>query len=73
MLLSDTPCAKVNCLSIMGEEKPEEELMGKRKSSPRLSATPLRRYPSCFPIFVHSIRAIRHKFSSCQFYGGRQL
>ncbi|WP_373270232.1 hypothetical protein [Aneurinibacillus sp. REN35] len=24
---------------IMGEEKPEEELMGKRKSSPRLSAT----------------------------------
>ncbi len=23
----------------MGEEKPEEELMGKRKSSPRLSAT----------------------------------
>ncbi|RNB91946.1 hypothetical protein EDM56_04120 [Brevibacillus fluminis] len=30
-------------ISIMGEEKPEEELMGKRKSSPRLSATPLRR------------------------------
>ena len=23
----------------MGEEKPEEELMGKRKSSPRLSTT----------------------------------
>jgi hypothetical protein len=45
MLLSDTPCAKVNRLSIMGEEKPEEELMGKRKSSPRLSATTLRRYP----------------------------
>ncbi len=25
----------------MGEEKPDEELMGKRKSSPRLSPTPL--------------------------------
>ncbi|OPA77534.1 hypothetical protein BVG16_13875 [Paenibacillus selenitireducens] len=25
--------------SIMGEEKPDEELMGKRKSSPRLSTT----------------------------------
>ncbi|UKK99150.1 hypothetical protein FO446_17715 [Brevibacillus brevis] len=50
MLLSDTSCAKVNSLSIMGEEKPEEELMGKRKSSPRLSATPLRRYSSSFPI-----------------------
>ncbi len=25
----------------MGEEKPEEELMGKRKSSPRLSTTSL--------------------------------
>ncbi|WP_146809439.1 hypothetical protein [Aneurinibacillus danicus] len=29
--------ARLTC--IMGEEKPEEELMGKRKSSPRLSAT----------------------------------
>jgi hypothetical protein len=29
-------------LRAMGEEKPEEELMGKRKSSPRLSATPFR-------------------------------
>nr|AYQ71935.1 hypothetical protein EAV92_04765 [Cohnella candidum] len=25
----------------MGEEKPDEELMGKRKSSPRLSPAPL--------------------------------
>jgi hypothetical protein len=25
----------------MGEEKPDEELMGKRKSSPRLSPVPL--------------------------------
>jgi hypothetical protein len=25
-----------------GEEKPEEELMGKRKSSPRLATTPLK-------------------------------
>lgn len=25
----------------MGEEKPDEELMGKRKPSPRLSPTPL--------------------------------
>jgi hypothetical protein len=27
--------------AFMGEEKPDEELMGKRKSSPRLSPTPL--------------------------------
>ena len=27
----------------MGEEKPDEELMGKRKPSPRLSRTPHRR------------------------------
>lgn len=28
MLLSDMPCAQVNSLSIMGEEKPEESLWG---------------------------------------------
>jgi hypothetical protein len=27
--------------TFMGEEKPDEELMGKRKSSPRLSSTSL--------------------------------
>ncbi len=35
------PCganAHKSCINEMGEEKPEEELMGKRKSSPRLSA-----------------------------------
>lgn len=35
----------------MGEEKPDEELMGKRKSSPRLSTTfidvDISRMPSC--------------------------
>ncbi|PSK00482.1 hypothetical protein C7R91_02305 [Brevibacillus formosus] len=65
MLLSDTSCAKVNSLSIMGEEKPEEELMGKRKSSPRLSATPLRRYSSSFPIEWSCIPVLRINFSSC--------
>ncbi|PSK20069.1 hypothetical protein C7R94_05615 [Brevibacillus sp. NRRL NRS-603] len=65
MLLSDTSCAKVNSLSIMGEEKPEEELMGKRKSSPRLSATPLRRYSSSFPIKWGCIPVLRINFSSC--------
>ncbi|THF73273.1 hypothetical protein E6C55_30085 [Cohnella fermenti] len=35
----------------MGEEKPDEELMGKRKSSPRLSPAFLRRrYYQCDPI-----------------------
>ncbi len=35
----------------MGEEKPDEELMGKRKSSPRLSPAFLRRrYYHCDPI-----------------------
>jgi hypothetical protein len=34
----------------MGEEKPDEELMGKRKSSPRLSPdTSRRRYYHCDP------------------------
>ncbi|AWX56985.1 hypothetical protein AB432_018885 [Brevibacillus brevis] len=65
MLLSDTSCAKVNSLSIMGEEKPEEELMGKRKSSPRLSATPLRRYSSSFPIEMGCIPFLHINFSSC--------
>ncbi|TKI54879.1 hypothetical protein E8L90_05140 [Brevibacillus antibioticus] len=65
MLLSDTSCAKVNSLSIMGEEKPEEELMGKRKSSPRLSATPLRRYSSSFPIEWGYIPFLCINFSSC--------
>ncbi|NNV03974.1 hypothetical protein ETC00_15035 [Brevibacillus sp. MCWH] len=62
MLLSDTQCAKVNRLSIMGEEKPEEELMGKRKSSPRLSATPLRRYPYSLPELPSLIHARRNFF-----------
>lgn len=64
MLLSDTPCASRNCFSIMGEEKPEEELMGKRKSSPRLSATPLRRYPYSFPVEVRFIQHLRKNFPS---------
>jgi|GEM_PF-5676589 len=46
-----------NRVSIMGEEKPEEELMGKRKSSPRLSATPLRRYVYSFPMERKNIHA----------------
>ncbi len=32
----------------MGEEKPEEELMGKRKPSPRLSATLV---SCCYPYY----------------------
>ncbi|RNB54598.1 hypothetical protein EDM57_16275 [Brevibacillus gelatini] len=73
MLLSDTPCAKVNCLSIMGEEKPEEELMGKRKSSPRLSATPLRRYHHVFQSLCRIYIICGINFPVGQFYGGRQL
>jgi len=40
----------------MGEEKPDEELMGKRKSSPRLSTTLVMsiiiEWPKCF-LFIH--------------------
>ncbi len=40
----------------MGEEKPDEELMGKRKSSPRLSTTLVMSIiiesPDCF-LFIH--------------------
>lgn len=40
----------------MGEEKPDEELMGKRKSSPRLSTTLvvsiIIEWPKCF-LFIH--------------------
>ena len=32
---------RIAARAFMGEEKPDEELMGKRKSSPRLSPTPL--------------------------------
>ncbi|HBZ80439.1 MAG TPA: hypothetical protein DEP07_08665 [Brevibacillus sp.] len=53
----------------MGEEKPEEELMGKRKSSPRLSATPLRRYPSCFPNFASRIPEAGINFPVANFTG----
>ncbi|QNU30766.1 hypothetical protein [Geobacillus sp. 47C-IIb] len=40
-----------------GEEKPEEELMGKRKSSPSLATTPLTMLPLLImdglPILIH--------------------
>lgn len=46
----------------MGEEKPDEELMGKRKSSPRLSTTLVMSIiiesPDCF-FFIH----MRQQFS----------
>ncbi|SDJ93487.1 hypothetical protein SAMN05428961_101240 [Paenibacillus sp. OK060] len=46
----------------MGEEKPDEELMGKRKSSPRLSTTLvmsiIKGWPESF-LFIH----IRQQFS----------
>ncbi|CAM3394981.1 hypothetical protein EDM52_03465 [Brevibacillus invocatus] len=68
MLLSDTPCAQVNSLSIMGEEKPEEELMGKRKSSPRLSATTMRRYPTSFPFLSSAIHSTARIYVYEKFY-----
>ncbi|MBO0996995.1 hypothetical protein IOC57_04355 [Bacillus sp. SD075] len=40
-------CRVLLCLTknqkAKGEEKPEEELMGKRKPSPRLATTPIKR------------------------------
>ncbi|OQP07880.1 hypothetical protein B1690_00895 [Geobacillus sp. 46C-IIa] len=42
-----------------GEEKPEEELMGKRKSSPSLATTPLTMLPLLImdglPISIHAL------------------
>ncbi|PAD75744.1 hypothetical protein CHH75_06790 [Paenibacillus sp. 7541] len=41
---------------IMGEEKPDEELMGKRKSSPRLSTTFIDVDTSRMPVRQGNIR-----------------
>lgn len=60
--------ALANRTSIMGEEKPEEELMGKRKSSPRLSATPLRRYPYLLPKVSATIHRRKKFFPKWKFY-----
>jgi hypothetical protein len=56
----------------MGEEKPDEELMGKRKSSPRLSPAPLDagtimmhgsdgKYTLCRKKILHAASAIRQE------------
>ncbi len=43
----------------MGEEKPEEELMGKRKSSPRFDSISRRRHPyHCLYILKYTFAAI---------------
>lgn len=56
--------------SLMGEEKPDEELMGKRKSSPRLSTTfidvDISRMPGCclnIPYLEKNLGAMRFHFS----------
>ncbi len=50
----------------MGEEKPDEELMGKRKSSPRLSTTLVMSIiiesPDCF-LFIHIHQQLCQQFS----------
>lgn len=50
----------------MGEEKPDEELMGKRKSSPRLSTTLvmsiIKGWPESF-LFIHIRQQLRQQFS----------
>lgn len=49
----------------MGEEKPDEELMGKRKSSPRLSTTLVMSIiiesPDCF-LFIHMRQQFGNNF-----------
>jgi hypothetical protein len=48
----------------MGEEKPEEELMGKRKSSPRLTSIAIRRccHSLSLPVFFSFILLRSEKF-----------
>ncbi|OPG98132.1 hypothetical protein B2I21_12410 [Chryseobacterium mucoviscidosis] len=50
----------------MGEEKPDEELMGKRKSSPRLSTTLVMSIITGWPgsfLFIHLRQQFGQQFS----------
>lgn len=50
----------------MGEEKPDEELMGKRKSSPRLSTTLVMSIITGWPgsfLFIHLREQFGQQFS----------
>jgi len=51
----------------MGEEKPDEELMGKRKSSPRLSPTPLGAGNISVALPEENIRGNGKKYRRCLF------
>ena len=56
----------------MGEEKPDEELMGKRKSSPRLSTTfidvDISRMPGCGRN-IHGFEKMARHYVSFFIYG----
>jgi len=57
----------------MGEEKPDEELMGKRKSSPRLSTTfidvDISRMPGCGRNIHRSEKKMQTWYDSFFIYG----